>query len=224
MRKESKQEEPRLLYEDEHLLAFEKPAGLASVPADRIPETKTLQGFVRVWALNEKKGFKPYPLHRLDMPTSGILLFGKFPRDREALEGILKDPRTEKTYLALVKWIPRQNEGTIRIPLQARTTEKKVPAITHYTVLKKLANISLLEVRIETGRKHQIRQHLAMIGHPLVLDRDYGDRIFNNNYQRKLKGKGQFFLHAWKLKFFHPFLKEMVELSASTPEFLDTAR
>ncbi len=209
--------EPTLLYEDEHLLAFEKPAEMPSVPADRIPESKTLQGFVRLWALNQKKDFKPYPLHRLDKPTSGILLFGKYPRDRESLESIFKDPRTKKEYLALVKWIPKQNEGTIRIPLQARTIDKKVPALTHYTVLKKMANVSLLSVRIETGRKHQIRQHLAMIGNPLVLDLDYGDRIFNNNYQRKLKGKGKFYLHSWKLTFFHPFKKEMLELSASSP-------
>lgn len=209
--------EPTLLYEDEHLLAFEKPAEMPSVPADRIPESKTLQGYVRLWALNQKKDFKPYPLHRLDKPTSGILLFGKYPRDREALESIFKDPRTKKEYLALVKWIPKQNEGTIRIPLQARTIDKKVPALTHYTVLKKMANVSLLSVRIETGRKHQIRQHLAMIGNPLVLDLDYGDRIFNNNYQRKLKGKGKFYLHSWKLTFFHPFKKEMLELSASSP-------
>lgn len=218
MRKEIK-EEPHLIYEDEHLLAFEKPAGMASVPADRIPESKTLQGWVRLWALNSKKAFKPYPLHRLDRPTSGLLLFGKYPRDREALESIFKDARTQKTYLALVKWIPKQNEGSIRIPLQARTIDKKVPAVTHYTVLQKLANVSLLSVQIETGRKHQIRQHLAMIGHPLVLDLDYGDRIFNNNYQRKLKGKGQFFLHSWKLRFFHPFKKEDLELCASTPTF-----
>ncbi len=220
MKKVKKIPDPVLLYEDEHLLAFEKPAEMATVPADRIPESKTLQGFVRLWALNGKKDFKPYALHRLDQPTSGILLFGKYPRDREALEAIFKDPRTKKEYLALVKWIPKQNEGTVRIPLQARSVDKKVPALTHYTVLKKMANISLLSVRIETGRKHQIRQHMAMIGHPLVLDREYGDRIFNNNYQRKLKGKGQFFLHSWKLTFFHPFKKELMELSASTPEVL----
>ncbi len=217
MKKVIKLPVPTLLYEDEHLLAFEKPANMASVPADRIPDAKTLQGYAKMWALNEKKDYKPYILHRLDKPTSGILLFGKYPRDREALEAILKDPRTKKEYLALVKWIPKQNEGTVRIPLQARSIDKKVPALTHYTVLKKMANVSLLSVRIETGRKHQIRQHMAMIGHPLVLDLDYGDRLFNNNYQRKLKGKGKFFLHSWKLSFFHPFKKEMVELSASTP-------
>ena len=220
MRKANKTPEPKLIFEDEHLLAFEKPAEMASVPADRIPEAKTLQGYARLWALNEKKDFKPYPLHRLDKPSSGVLLFGKYSRDREALEGIFKHPDTKKTYLALVKWVPKQSEGTIRFRLQARTVDKQVPAVTHYKVLKKLDNISLLEVRIETGRKHQIRQHLAMIGHPLLLDLEYGDRTFNNNYQRKNKGRGKFYLHSWKLAFLHPFTHEMLELKASDPEFL----
>lgn len=204
----------RVVYEDEYLLAVDKPAGLVSVPAPHIPEWKTLQGQVRAWAEATGKDFKPYLLNRLDRDTSGILLFGKHPRDREKLEGIFQDSRTQKTYLALVKWVPKQAEGTIRIPLEARTVHKKVPAITHYKILKKLGNSSILEVRIETGRKHQIRQHLAMIGHPLVLDRDYGDRTFNNLYQRQKKGKGRYFLHSWKTRFHHPFLNRELEIEA----------
>lgn len=207
---------PTLLYEDEHLIAFLKPAGVASVPADFIPEYQSFQGIVRSWAHNAGKDFKPYPLHRLDKNTSGLLLFGKYPRDRELLEAIFSNPGTQKTYLALVKWIPREKEGTIRKALHARTVDKKVPAVTHYRFLKAMDNVSLLEVRIETGRKHQIRQHLAMIGHPLLLDRDYGDRSFDQNYQRKHKGKGQFFLHSWKLQFLHPFTGEQTEIVAPT--------
>jgi len=204
----------KVLYEDENLLAFEKPAGLASVPAPNIPDYKTIQGWARAWAIVQKKDFKPYPLHRLDRDTSGVILFGKFPRDREKLEGIFGNPETEKTYLAMVKWIPKPEEGTISFPLEARSVNKRVPAVTHYKVIQKLDNVALLEVRIETGRKHQIRKHMAMIGHPLVLDRLYGDKSFDQHYQRKKKGKGQFFLHAMKISFIHPFTGERTVITS----------
>lgn len=198
------------------MFAVDKPVDVVSVPAPNIPEFRTLQGMVRLWAVANSKDFKPYLLNRLDRDTSGIILFGKHPRDREQLEDIFKDSRTQKTYLALVKWVPKQPEGTIRIPLEARTSDKKVPAVTHYKILKKIANSSILEVRIETGRKHQIRKHLSYIGHPLVLDREYGDKTFNNLYQRQKKGKGKYFLRSWKFHFFHPFLKKELDILAET--------
>lgn len=207
-----------VIYEDEHLLAINKPAGLVSVPAPHIPDYKTIQGMMRERAEREGLDYKPYLLNRLDQDTSGVLLLGKHPRDREALEAIFQDARTEKTYLAHVKWVPKQREGTIRFSLEARHADKKVPALTHYKVVKMIGNSSLLEVRIETGRKHQIRKHLAMIGHPLILDKEYGDRTFNNSWQRLKKGKGKFYLHSWKTKFFHPFLKQEIEIAAEPPE------
>lgn len=201
------------------MLAVNKPAGLVSVPADTVPEYRTMQGQLREWADREQKGFKPYLLNRLDRDASGVLLVGKYPRDREALESIFQDTHTQKTYQALVKWVPKQKEGTIRIPLGARSVDRKVPAVTHYKVIKIMGIASIVEVRIETGRKHQIRQHLAMIGHPLILDKEYGDRTFNNNYQRLKKGKASFFLHSWKTSFFHPLLKKDVEVVAPAPSF-----
>lgn len=207
-----------VIYEDEFLLVVNKPAGLVSVPAPKIPEYKTIQGQLRERAFRDKKDYKPYLLNRLDQDTSGVLLVGKYPRDREALEGIFQDSRTSKIYLAQVKWVPKKAEGFITFPLEARMSPKKVPAVTHYKILKKIGNSSLLEVRIETGRKHQIRKHLAMIGHPLILDYDYGDRTFNGMWQKLKKGKGKFYLHSWKTKFFHPFLKQEIEVVAEPPE------
>jgi RluA family pseudouridine synthase len=212
--------DPEILFEDEYFLAVNKPSGVASVPAPHIPEHRCLQGQVRAWALLHDKGYKPYPLNRLDRQTSGIMLFGKFPRDREKLEGMLKDPATQKTYLALVKWVPKEREGTITFPLEARTISKKVPAVTHYKTLRMMDNVSILEVKIETGRKHQIRKHLAMIGNPLLLDKEYGDRSFDNEYQRKHKGRGQFFLHSWKWSAVHPVTGSLVEIEAPT-DFLE---
>lgn len=211
---------PEILYEDEYLLAVNKPSGLASVPAPHIPDHRTLQGQVRSWALLEEKGYKPYPLHRLDRQTSGVVLFGKFPRDRDALESMFKAESTQKTYLAWVKWVPKDRDGSIRFPLEARSADVRVPAVTHYKTIKIIDNTSILEVNIETGRKHQIRKHLAMIGHPLLLDKEYGDRRFDNEYQRKHKGRGFFFLHAWKFTAVHPFTGAPLEIIAPT-DFLE---
>lgn len=206
-----------VLYEDDYLLAVNKPAGVVSVPAPHVPEYKTLQGHLREWAFREKKDYKPYLLNRLDQDTSGVILIGKHPRDREALESIFQHAMTSKTYLAQVKWVPKQAEGVITFPLEARTSPKKVPAVTHYKLIKKNGNSSLLEVRIETGRKHQIRKHLSMIGHPLILDREYGDKTFNNAWQKLKKGKGKFYLHSWKTKFLHPLLRTEIEVVAEPP-------
>ena len=205
-----------IIYEDPYLLAIDKPEGIASVPAEYIPEGKTIQGMVRRWADLNGKDFKPYLLHRLDKNTSGVIMFGKYDKNRNQLESIFQQKDTKKTYLALVKGVPGFEESTIKIPLEARTAAKKVPAITHYKILKKFGPTSLLEVVIETGRKHQIRKHLAMIKNPLVLDPEYGDRMFNNNYQRKLKGKGKFFLRAWKIEFTHPITKEKIKIEVNT--------
>jgi len=204
----AKKDSFKILYEDDHILAVHKPAKMASVPAPNIPDYQTLQGKTRAWALREGKDYTPYLLHRLDRQTSGLVLFGKYSKDREALQNMFKEPTTEKTYLALVKWVPKQPAGTIDFPLEARTSSIKVPATSHYRTFQITGNASILEVRIETGRKHQIRKHLAMIGHPLILDRDYGDHRFDNDYQRRHKGKGHFFLHAWKFECVHPFTGE----------------
>lgn len=205
---------PRILYEDDHLLAVDKPADMASVPAPSAPESKTLQGKVRAWAKETGKDFKPYLLNRLDRQTSGIVLFGKFPRDREALETIPRAPTTQKIYLALVRGVPQPRKGTIRFPLEGRTTQKKLPAVTHYEVREIYEKTSLVEARIETGRQHQIRKHFAKIGCPLVLDKLYGDWNFNRRVQQAHKGSARMVLHAWKLEFIHPFTQAPVKVEA----------
>ncbi len=206
----------KILYEDDSILAAFKPAGLASVPSPNIPESRTLQGNLREWAESENKGFKPYLLNRLDKDSSGIVLVGKYPRDREVLEAIFQSPQTQKIYLALVKGTPRKQQGTISMPLEARTVRKKVPAVTHYRIIERFEQVTLLEVRIETGRKHQIRQHMKMIGHPLLLDFLYGDRTFNAEYRRKFP-KAHMVLHAAEMSFRHPITGKKVTIHSDLP-------
>ncbi len=204
---------PQVLYEDEHMLALFKPAGMVTVPAPNIPEYKTFQGKVREWAEKLPVPFKPYLLNRLDKETSGIVLLGKFPRDREALESIFRSPTTEKIYLTLVKGWPKKKDGTITKPLPARTRNILVPAVSHYHVVEHYEMVALVEVKIETGRKHQIRQHLAKIGHPILMDRLYGDANFNRKYRAKFPN-AQMLLHAARMSFVHPITGKKVEVNA----------
>lgn len=199
-----------ILYEDDYLIAVNKPAGLASVPAPNIAEKNTLMGQVQM--AYREKGFVPYILHRLDRETSGVVLFGKFPRNRAKLENIFNADDTKKIYLALVKGKPRLN-GIINFPLEARTRNKKVAAKTAYRVLQTYADSSLVEAEIKTGRHHQIRKHFHKIGHPLVNDFDYGDSGFNKKFQKNY-GTHFMFLHAVAIEFKHPFTEKIINIKA----------
>lgn len=166
-------------------------------------------------AVGEAKKFVPYLLHRLDMATSGVMLFGKYGSDREKLEGIFRDDRTAKTYLALVRGVPRGNKITFK--LKARESDVLIDAKTRFKVqetFKTLAGVvSLVEIQIDTGRKHQIRQHFASIGCPVVLDSQYGDSALNRRFRIRYR-LGRQFLHAMKLHFFHPTLEREIEIDA----------
>jgi 23S rRNA pseudouridine955/2504/2580 synthase len=171
-------------------------------------------------------------LHRLDYETSGVLLFGKFPRDREALQEIWKHPDTKKKYIALVKGKLRGDK--IAIPLPARIyrhpvsqkgAENKIPAETRFRILKifpgKPFPLSLVEAEIKTGRHHQIRRHFAAIGCPVLLDSKYGDQKLNRMFRLNFR-LGRLFLHAASIEFFHPFLKKSVKIEASLPPDLQS--
>lgn len=210
-----------IIYEDDHLLAIGKPPRVASVPAEDIPIYETALG--KAQREFDSKGIKPYVLHRLDYETSGILLFGKFPRDREALEGIWKHPETKKKYIALVKGKPRGNK--IMLPLASRKSGAKIPAETHFRILKvfpgKPFPLALVEAEIKTGRHHQIRQHFSKIGCPVLLDSKYGDQKLNRAFRQNFR-LGRLFLHAVSIEFLHPFLKKSVRIEAPLPPDLQS--
>lgn len=212
-----------VLYEDDYLLAVQKLPGLAAVPAEGIPREQTILGRIAKELTLQNADYIPYVLHRLDLKTSGVMLLGKYPRDRSALEDIFRKEDTSKQYLALVKGTPRT--GHITTKLAARTSDIKIDATTNIAVRSSFlaleTKFSLLEIRIKTGRKHQIRQHLSQIGHPVVLDQQYGNfelnRIFKNTF-----GLRRQFLHAESITFFHPFLKKSCSIIA--PLTTDLAR
>lgn len=209
---------PLILYEDSHLLAINKPPRLASVPAENIPLSQTALG--KIQHQFKERGIKPYILHRLDYQTSGVLLFGKHGRDRSELETIFQHPGTRKKYLALVKGVPKGK--MIMHQLETRVSKEKISAKTSYKILKVFRRpiCSLVEAEITTGRKHQIRKHFAAIGHPIVLDHNYGDPYFNRKFRLTFR-LGRLFLHAVSFIFLHPFLKKPIEIHA--PLALDLA-
>lgn len=140
-------------------------------------------------------------VHRLDFGTSGVIVFAK---TAEAVRKLRESQGTwVKKYRCIVAGQVIENEGTIRRPLGARTHEGKVDAISHYRTLGAWALASDMEVTIETGRKHQVRQHMAMIGHPLLLDPLYGDKQKDLLFRRKFH-YDRFFLHAESLELPHP--------------------
>jgi 23S rRNA pseudouridine1911/1915/1917 synthase len=200
-----------IIHQDKDLIAINKPAGLLSVGTTKENKNHVL-ALLRSQLTRANKSVKLWPVHRLDRDTSGILLFATSKEVREAV--MEKWSATEKTYLVVVDGIPKIEADTITQSLRLDEKEYRMhigkhkdakPAITHYKTLESKETRSLLEVRIETGRQHQIRAHMSWIGNPIVGDERYGT-----------KG-GRMGLHAMRLAFVHPISKNNIELEVDAP-------
>jgi 23S rRNA pseudouridine955/2504/2580 synthase len=223
----------RILYQDAHLLAVDKPAGLASHAGTGITGATLVEearAHLRTPADLPPGEFKPSPAHRLDRDTSGVVLVA---RTRQAMvrlgEIFTEGESVSKTYLALAKGKMPRGEGTIDLPLSEheQTARSKAvrgvnlqEALTRYRVLASMKDASLLALRIETGRTHQIRRHLQAVGHPVAGDRRHGDFPFNRVAKTRW-GLRRMFLHAWKLELPHPVTGERLRLEAPLPPELE---
>jgi 23S rRNA pseudouridine1911/1915/1917 synthase len=169
-----------ILYEDRDLIAINKPAGLLSVGSRKDKEPHAL-GILRDQLSRRNKSIKLWPVHRIDRDTSGVLLFAT---SREMREAVMKGwNAAEKTYLAIVEGCPKQSGGTIDQPLRLDPVIYQMHvgphpdakrAVTHFTTERSVGQRTLLRVELETGRQHQIRAHLAWLGHSVVGDQRYG--------------------------------------------------
>jgi len=167
-----------IVFEDEHFLAVNKPAGVLTIP-DRFRKD-----IPNLFAMLSQERDELYTVHRLDKFTSGGLLFAKSKEVHKALSDAFMDRIPEKYYLAIVDGVPREPKGEIDQPLtESMVTRGKMlihprgkQSKTSYEVIKSFVKFSLLRVKIHTGRLHQIRVHLAHIGHPLMVDPLYGNR------------------------------------------------
>ncbi|HZY95971.1 MAG TPA: RluA family pseudouridine synthase [Candidatus Cybelea sp.] len=212
-----------VIYEDADLLVVDKPAGMVTHPAVGAT-TGTLVNAVLAYVQSELPGdaLRPGLIHRLDRDTSGLLVIAKREESLRALREAMKRRQIEREYLGLVRGVPQNPRGAIegaigrdprnRLKFAIATAGK--PAITHYEVREAFARHAELLFRLETGRTHQIRVHLAAIGHPLLNDPVYGRK------EPRFDLPGQA-LHAWRLKFEHPRNGTIMEFeSAPPPEYL----
>ena len=210
----------QILYEDDAVLVIDKPAGLLTIGTER-ERTKTayfqLNEFLR--ERNPDKKERIFIVHRLDRETSGLIVFAK----NEAVKRRLQENwnAVEKKYLAVVEGVPKDKEGTISGYLNETSTlrvyedkasKKAKYAVTKYKVLKSSRDNSLVEIGLETGRKHQIRVHFSGIGHPVAGDKKYGAET---DPLKRLA------LHASRLSFMHPLTKKRMDFESKPPHVFE---
>ena len=205
----------KIIYDGEDLVAIDKPAGLLSVESDK--ERECAYGYVTDYLQKQDKNARAFVLHRIDKETSGVLVFAKDIKLHSMLKMHWNEQVQTREYYAVVEGVLEKKADTLigylkenvnnLVYVTADPTGQK--AITHYEVIKENGQFSLLRVRIDTGRKNQIRAQMKALGYPVVGDDKYGSG--NKNPLTRLG------LHASKLEFIHPVTKELITLTASVP-------
>ena len=205
-----------IIYEDEWLLVLNKPAGIAIHPSI-LHYDDSLSNGVKFYfdSIGLKKKIRP--VNRLDLNTSGLVIFAKCEYIQEAFTKQMLDGIFTKEYLCLVEGSLDNKEGTINLPIARKLgsiierciDEGGQKSITHYKVLKEFENYSLVQCKLETGRTHQIRVHMMAIGHPIVGDSLYGTKSEFINRQA---------LHSYKIECLHPVTKNKLSFVTDVPE------
>lgn len=205
-----------IIYQDKSIIVINKEAGLLTVASDT-GGYNTLFNKVLTYEKQKHKGNKIFIVHRLDKDTSGIIVFAKSLKVKNILQDNWDDYAKTRNYIAIVEGIPKEKEKSITSWLKETSTyliyssnrenDGKL-AITKYKIIKTNKNNSVLEIKILTGRKNQIRVHLSDIGHPILGDKKYGSQV---NPLKRLA------LHANKLELIHPITKELMIFEAKVP-------
>ncbi|NQT06542.1 MAG: RluA family pseudouridine synthase [Candidatus Omnitrophica bacterium] len=209
-----------IVFEDDHLIVIDKPAGMVVHPA--VGNKRGTMVNALLWHCKDLSGvggqLRPGIVHRLDKDTSGLLVAAKDDYTHKRLSDQFKKRTTRRKYIAFVKGVVQLDNGTIDLPIgrHKRQREKMAvsfteakDAITHYKVLKRYDNYTMLELELGTGRTHQIRAHMEYLGHSLLGDKKYGKA--SNLIERHA-------LHAAMLGFKHPVTKKMMEFKSEMPD------
>jgi len=220
-----------IIYEDDDILVLDKQAGVCVHPTRGYPGNTLANGVLYYWQVKGEKAFF-HLVNRLDKDTSGLVLVAKHNFAAQQLYRQQQAGELKRSYLGLVRGNLPSDSGTINLPIareEGRTTRRKVAphgaaAVTHYRVLKRFYGYTLLAVKLETGRTHQIRVHFSHLGYPLVGDTLYGDELNKGVITEGLPAGGlqlkRQFLHACSLKFNHPRTKEKIEFEIPLPRDL----
>lgn len=213
-----------IIYEDKDIIVVNKQKGLVVHPGNGNWDGTLVNAIMA--HCKDLSGIggeiRPGIVHRIDKDTSGLLIIAKNDKAHINVSEQIKNHQVKKTYIALVRGTFKENEATINMPI-ARSTKDRTKmavnrngkeAITHFKVLDRFSDCTLLEVNIETGRTHQIRVHMAEIGRPLI-----GDIVYSNGKNR-FNVQGQM-LHSYKLEFKHPSTGKTMSLTAPLPEYFE---
>ena len=209
-----------IIYEDNDIIVVNKPKGLVVHPANGNPDGTLVNAIMAICkeSLSGIGGeLRPGIVHRLDKDTSGLLIVAKNDRAHINMSEQIKNHEVRKIYIALVRGVVQEDEATIDMPIGRSTKDRKKMAVvkdgknavTHFKVLKRYPKYTLLEIKIDTGRTHQIRVHMMYINHPLLGDTLYGNSSELINRQA---------LHSYKTSFIHPILNIPVTYIAPLPE------
>ena len=210
-----------IIYEDQDIIVINKPKGLVVHPANGNPDGTVVNAIMNICkdSLSGIGGeIRPGIVHRLDKDTSGLLIIAKNDKAHINMSEQIKDRKVKKIYIAIVRGIIKENEATINMPIGRSTKDRKKmavtkngkEAITHFKVLQRYDKYTLLEIKIDTGRTHQIRVHLSQIGFPIIGDYTY------SNGKNEFGIEGQL-LHAKRLEFMHPITNKKMILEAELP-------
>ncbi len=225
---EAKEMKLDIVYEDNDIMIINKPSGVVVHPGNGNYDNTLVNGLM-FYADNLSDGYEEYRpgiVHRIDKDTSGLIIVAKNNKTQEILGDYFKNHSIKREYIALIHGVLESDSAVIDAPIGRDETSRKMmkvtsknskSAITHLKVLKRYKNFTLVKLRLETGRTHQIRVHMKYIGHPI-----YNDPIYSND---KATEFGQF-LHSYSMEFIHPITKEKMYFECDLPnefkEFIDT--